>query len=867
MQPGKNQRRGNGHAPRGAREGHAVRLISASIRVIRGQGFGFDNPPRAAFVGHPLGPMHVLWFEFLLALRRLGRRRAQNGLLLVTFTVSVALSLLSWTLFHTVHLSRPDFDPRGEYYVLTCAGSLAVDGTHASPLEIEAYKAGHGAFADFAEVALYASIIIQTPIGAERFHGAYLSSRALQITGTRPLTGRLFTPDDDRPGTAPMILLSERLWENNFARDPDIAGKTVDIGGELATIAGVLPARYRFPNDQDLWLSYGAVPDHPRYSICQALVKLKPGVSRGQAEQELQLILARLGPESPTNKMGRRPVLQPLRQEFLLPEIRTSAVILLCLSLVFVLVSCANAANLMLIDFLGRRPEIAALLALGVPRAAVIRLVCFQVAVIGAGAAAFSLAVLPAIGPLLYERIKVLNAPYWLSYRFEWHFAAMALGLVAVAVAVTLIAPIAYLLWVDPDTVIREQASAGRGTGRAWWRRLMLTGQIALLTVLGVCAGLLVRTSYHVGESRWGYPAGRVFMGKLVNYYIDSSSPGAWVRRLALHRRALDEVTARPETAAAAFVDNPPGYSNGPFCRYALDPAAFAGRAERGEAFYSRVTEGYFNTLDVPFLAGKMFPRENADNGPIYAVINHALAAKLWPGQDPLQRVLYVRYSWLKETDPPVPLVIHGVVRDFQANGPTAKTNDGIFTPFMPRNGAPGGVFLCVRDRAGVPQTQSLAEAVHRTDPRMSLYFPSTIAGQINLMLSSVRMTTDLTTVFAAAAVVLCAIGVYSLTLAQVLQSAREFGIRLALGAEPLSLWRHFARGHLLVTLIGVVIGLVLTTQVVRVLRALLHGVQPYDAGIYAGVSGVILAVSALACVPSLFRLKRINPAECLRSL
>ena len=440
--------------------------------------------------------------------------------------------------------------------------------------------------------------------------------------------------------------------------------------------------------------------------------------------------------------------------------------------------------------------------------------------------------------------------------------------------AVTVVAPIIYLWWVDPDQVIREHAYSNRGSGRALWRRLLLTGQIALLTVLGVSAGLLVRSSYHVGESRWGYPAGRIFMGKMTNYFINAREANYRPRRLAMHRRGLEEVERRGATAAAAFIDNPPGYSQGPFCTYALDPGAFVQHAELGEAYFTQATENYFEVLKVPFVAGKMYPRKNPADGPVYCVINESLAAKLWPGQDALQRVVYTRYPFMKETDPAVRLIVCGVVRDFQATGPTAKTNDAIFTPFAEEDVVSGGrpifsqgVFLVVRDQGGVPDFRSLTDAVHRADSRITLYFPSTIKGQIDLMLSSMRMTKDLTTVFAAAAVLLCAIGVYSLSVAQVLQSSREFGIRMALGAEPQRLWRDFSKGHLLATLIGVGLGLVGASQVVRVLGSLLYGVNPYSPSTYVIVAAAILLVATLACIPSLFRLKRINPADCLRSL
>jgi len=816
--------------------------------------------------------MNVLWFEFMLSLRRLARRKTQNGLLLMTFAVSLGLSLLSWSLFHTIFLSQPEFDPKGECLVLTYAGSVAGGPAHSTAGELDAYQREQTVFSEFAPVSFYSSLLVGTPQGAERVLTAYPSSLALQMTGARPLLGRLFTPDEDKH-SGRKVLLSEKMWTKSFGRDPAIVGKAIDLVGRTGEIVGVLPASYRFPNDQDLWICFGYSPGTDNFPVRDALVKLKPGVTREQALREVELILARQGQASFANRNGLKPALMPLRDYYLLPEIRVSAFILFALALIFVLVSCTNAANLMLIDFLGRRPEVAAALALGVPRAAAIRGVCYQVSVMAGGAALLALGTLGVAGPWLYERIKIITAPYWLTYRFEWHFVIVALLLSAVAAFATVVAPICYLLWANPEQVLRENTAANRSSGRTLWRRLLLTGQIALLTVLAVSAELLVRSSYHVGESKWGYPAHRVFMGKISAVGVRRPSGKADLQAdedkawLASDLKTLESVKARPETAAAAFAENAPGYGRPPDYRYALDPAAFAQHAEIGAAFGTQATDGFFDALEVPFVAGRTFPRENPIDGPRYAVINESLASKLWPREDPLQRTFYVRTPDLEEKDPPLRLTVCGVVRDFQASGPTAKNNDGIYIPYQPGSGGVGGVFLFVRDKVGLPEVRSLADAVHRADPRVPLFFPSTIAGQINLMLSSVRMTTGLTTLFAIVAVLLGAIGIYSVTVAQVLQSSREFGIRMALGAESGRLWRDFTWGHLLAALVGVAIGLAGATQVARMLGSLLYGVDPHGPATYAAVALIILLVAVLACIPSLFRLKRINPADCLRSL
>lgn len=269
--------------------------------------------------------------------------------------------------------------------------------------------------------------------------------------------------------------------------------------------------------------------------------------------------------------------------------------------------------------------------------------------------------------------------------------------------------------------------------------------------------------------------------------------------------------------------------------------------------------------LGMQFFAGGTFPATASKTTRTYAVINQALAERLWPGQDPLQRVLYLRYFWMDAKEPTDQAIVCGVVRNFQAAGPMAANNDSIYIAFG--GWAPTNLFFLARGRNALPSARMLADAVHRVDPRIALYFPDSLAHQIIMSQSSVRLTARLTLVYAVAAVLLCAVGVYSLTVSQVIQRAREFGIRLALGIEPGRLWLQFTRGHLLTALAGVAIGLAVATQVARVLQSLLYGVGRNDAATFVAVAGAIIVVAALACIPSLFRLKRINPADCLRSL
>ncbi len=815
--------------------------------------------------------MKILWFEFQLSLRRLLRRRTKTLIMLVTFSVSVSLSLLSWSLYHKMFLSNPDYDPQGEYLYLTHYGSHAAGHDHSKHDEMTAYKEGQQVFDEFAEFSPYISIEILGDEGAERLLGAFPSSRALQIMQAKPLIGRLFTADDDIVGAPAVVLLSESTWERRYNRDPAIIGQQINLAKTNAIVVGVLPKEFMYPNKQDIWISYGYCSDsYVKYQpLSIAMVRLKPGITKEIAEQQLKVIQNQMPPDSDARESDLNPELKTYRDLYIVEDTKVRAKVLFALSLLFVLVSCANAANLLLIEFLGSRAETASSISLGIPRYAIMRTLAIQVAIIAIVSALISIVALQSLGPLLYGFLQMISAPFWLKYDFAWHEVVMAFALAGVSGFIALLAPTVYTWRMDSEELIRDHGSANRGSGRSLWRRLLLIGQLAMLAVLGICAGLLLQSNQNVGKSQWGYDADKVFTGKISTQSMKFpySEPERSSGRLAVHRKILDEFRALPATAYAAALHHSPGYSMNPDVRYSLKPS-FQFDDGQGEAFSIRATEEFFEVLDVSYVAGEIYPAEETEGSPNYCVINESLAQKIWPHQDPLNQTLYVRWKWMKPEMAPLTFIIHGVVRDYQASGPTAKTNDSIVAPLSPRTDVAGSAHFLVRNKDGsIPKTAELAKAAHRVDPRISLYFPSTIGGQISITLSSVRVTTFLTGMFAAASVLLCAIGVYSLTITQVLQSSREFGIRMALGAEPVKLWWRFSRGHLLNTLIGVAIGIVGAVQLMKVFASLLYGVDPYGPTTYILVALFILVIAALACLPSLARLKKISPADCLRSL
>ena len=810
--------------------------------------------------------MHILLYEFLLSLRRLWRRRVQTGLMLATFTISIALSLVSWSLFHTIFLQNPEFDPDGQLYrVALTGGPFLKERLIGSTREdFEAWRTQQTVFSDFVPVMLYNSIFVTTENGVERLLSANVSTDALRLVGAKPLLGRLFTADEDKLGCAPVVIFSENTWRNRFAADPNIVGRAVKVDGVAATVIGVMPAAFRFPNDQEMWEPMGFSPDErtPQQPVFDVIGRLKPGITAGRAALDLQQITERRGKNTLQARFTLHPVVTPFREYYLAPDMHRSALVLFALALVFVLVSCANAANLAMIDFFARTAEIASTLALGIPRGAAIRGLCFQLLMTASLSALLGFEILLIAAPYVHSAMSRITTPYWLLFSLQWHHFAMAAALAVVSAGVALIVPLGYLLLVSPEQIIRDGSGSSRGTGRGLWRRVLMVGQIALLTVLAVSAGLLLRSSRHLNPDHWGFDATKTFASKTAMKAADFPTPDL---RLATHLRLLDEIERIPGVVAAGVMSNPVGFSGPPAAFYAKNADGLADGASEGGAVWSAVTPHIFTLFDTPFLEGETFANNEKPGGPTYVVINTSLATRLWPGQSALGRALFIRFGQNINKQPPLPVVVRGVVRDFQASGPKAVVNDFIFASI--RGGMPTAAFLYARGEKAAPSLDDMRRAARTTDPRMALYLPTTLQKVIDIELSPVRLTTQLTSVYALAAVLLCAVGVYSITVSQILQRNREFGIRLALGIAPRPLWVRFARGHLATAGIGVLLGLVGAAAVARVMQSLLFGVAARDPATFVLVALTILLVSGLACIPSFFRLQRINPAECLRSL
>jgi putative ABC transport system permease protein len=810
--------------------------------------------------------MSLLYFELSLTLRRLLRRPAQGALLFGTFSVSIGLALVSWAVFHTLYLKQPSFDPQGRLLALhqrpEVDDNARVRATHD---EFGTWRDGQSHFELFAAAVLHRAVFVGTPEagGVERVFGANLSSGLLRDFGVAPVLGRLFGPDEDVPGCAPAVLLSQAFWERRFHRDPAIIGQTLQVDGRPAVVVGVMPAGFSFPNQQDLWLALGFHPSFPSRSapILDIVARLRPGVSMESARRELEMLSGRRTAEVRTAREGLAPILQPFRYVYLRPQLRLSALVLLVLSLVFVAISCVNSAHQVLIEYSSRASEVAAATALGLPRLAIARGVFLHLLVVTLAGALLGIVALLWLAPYVYSALRLWDAPYWLSFSLESHHVFLGLGVALLAALITSIGPVLHLAGTPVDTLIRSGANPARRRQQSAGRRVLLSVQVALLTVLTVFAALLLRSSFRLNLLSWGFDPERVYNLRTGMRPADFPSAAA---RSELRERLLAGLRSVPGVSAAALAHELPGYENRPDSFYARTAGGLEGGGADGRAIHLIVSDEFFAALKIPFVHGTTFARGDAGDGVDAAIVTRGLAKRLWPGENPVGKELYFRKGYNVRASVR-PLVIHGVVEDIRSGGPMLREHDTVFTHMSRESQL--FYFLLVRGDQALPEEAGLRAAAADVDSRLPLYFGAPFARQLAVGMQVVHLTTRLTLLFAFMAVLLCAVGVYSLTVSQLLERTREFGIRLAVGGDPWALWRPFLRGNLVAIGGGLGLGLGAAAVTSPFLATLLTDVTPWDLRAFAGATLVIVGASAAACVPSWRQLRRIDPAECLRTL
>ncbi len=710
-----------------------------------------------------------------------------------------------------------------------------------------------------------------------RYTGGYVTEEFFRILGVTPIMGRDFTAEDNKPGAEKVTLIGHEIWQRDFSSDPNIVGQAIRINGKAATIIGVMPQGFKFPQAEQLWVPlYNEFPIKPREdpsAIGGAVIgRLKPEVSIDQANLELKQLAARLAKEYPkTNGQLTTASVQPLLNTFTGPQLRQMVYTMLGAVIVVLLIACVNVMNMQFGRAALRAKELAIRGALGATRTRIVRQMLTE---------SLLVAVLGAVGGVLmaYWAVSLLvrstsalpfPLPYWVVFSIDGPVLAFTLLITLVATLASGLVPALISSRANPAEVMKE---GGRGNSSRFVNgltRVLVIGQIALTAALLIMATLQVKSVRNQTSVDYGYDEDAVYSARMGLFEGDYPTSEA---RQQFFVRTLRSFRTDPAFAGAAMTSRfRMTFAN--FGQYEVDGQTYVTDRDRPRGNSEAVSDGFFSTLGLKILEGRDFTIEDNDAKQPVAIVNATFARKYFKNESPIgRRIRQFNPAQLEEWR-----TIVGVVPDTLMQGPFNQQTDaaGFYVPLLGVPPAPQFVTVVVKPHPG-QTAESLApllsQAVAKVDANLPVYFGGTPARLHDEILGVNRITAVLFTIFGVVAVVLSSVGLYGVMSFSVSQRTQEFGIRMALGADaPVILRMVMSQGAWQLVL-GLFIGiggtaLLLWAIGAEALQNFLFRVNTFDTlWIYSAVAALLSVVAGISCFVPARRATRVNPIVALRA-
>ncbi len=808
-----------------------------------------------------------------LAFRRLRQAPGFSALAVFTLALGIGANTAVFSVVNAV-LLRPLPYPDPARLVLLRERSAGFELGAVSFPNFQDWREGNRSLTDislFRRESFNFALTGAADLAPERAAGARVTAEFFAITGLEPQLGRTFTSDEDSANGPRVIVISDAFWRRVFHAAPEAVGRTVKIDGAERTVVGVASAGLMLPRGADIYVPLGEVRGRPNtlnrgahggYSV---VGRLKPGVTPEQAEADLNLIAAELARRYPETNAGRSARVLPLL-EASVGQYRASLFLLVGAVGCVLLIACANVANLQLARATRISRELAVRTALGASRGDILRFLLTESIV---------LALLGGIGGLLVASWGI-ELIHWLLPPTPTPLAETRLDWMALVFAAGSSLGTAILIGLWPawrasnadalSSRLHEGSTRGGSDGPARGRLQggLVIAQVALALVLLTGAGLMIRSFQRVQEVPLGFDPQGVLMLQLdiAGERYDSDA-----KATAFFDRLIERVRALPGVTAASIGSNVPFDNTEDDASFHVTATPAAERGREPIAEISMVSPGYFRTLGVPIMRGRGFGPEDTAAGARTIVIDESLAQRHFPGVDPIGRQIDNNQNG-GENAPP--LTIIGVVPRTRNDSPEDRT-EAMQMPqiyYSATQFVPNSVTLLVRTETGDPTalTAALKREIAALDPEQPTGKSAALSASIASSLAPRRLVMSLLGGFAGVALLLSVIGLYGVLSLAVAQRTREFGIRMALGAEARSVLQLVLRRGMLLVGIGLALGLTTSALLARVISRLLFGVGAFDTPTVLGGLLLLVVTGFFACFLPARRATQVDPVTALRA-
>lgn len=685
------------------------------------------------------------------------------------------------------------------------------------------------------------------------------SADVFRVVGAKPIMGRDFTASDEADGAPRVGILNYGFWERRYGRDPSVIGRVVRQNGAPMTIIGVMPQGFSFPQKVDIWVPLVQTPDvlkRDNTATWCIVARLKDGVTIETARAEIEGIAGQLSLAYPHHGFDFWPKVGYFHEFFIGPNAMLIYGSMWGAVGFVLLIACANLANLLLARAIGRSREISVRIALGAGRWRIIRQLLVESLLLSA-AGGFLGWWITRWGVRTYE-LAMYAKSSWLILDYTMDQRVLAY-LTAISIATGLLFGLAPALGLSKLDINAALKDGGRGaTGGNPTRRLsalLVTGEMALAVVLLAGAGVMIRSYLKIHSADMGVNTANV-VGGLVNFPEAKYSAE---ERISFFDRLTTRLETMPGVESVALAENLPSWGSAklPY-EIAGDPPADENR--RPQISTLSISPSYFATLRASVLAGRDFTdADTAASGPV-AIVNQLFAARHWPGENPLGK----RIRLFDRNTAEQWLTVVGVVSNIIQNDQTRQRFDPVVYRSYRQKPAGGGWVVARTRNSPNTLVNAFRREVQTLDPDLPLYGPMLIADRLERFWDS-RFYGGVFLIFAAVALLLASIGVYTVIAHAVSQRTQEIGIRMAIGASAGDILKLVLMQGMLPLGIGLAIGLAGSLAVNRMLRSMLVQVSPFDPITLAAASAVLGLAATLGCWIPARRAMKVDPVVTLR--
>jgi len=715
----------------------------------------------------------------------------------------------------------------------------------------------------FEQIAAYSGggFILTGTADPERIQGAIVSPSFFPLLGVKPMVGRVFLPEEDHPNKVFSALISERLWRRRFNSDPHIIGKTVGIDGETFTVIGVVAGvtdLSGLPNDTELWIpiSFGGAFNIRRGHYLRVMARLKSGVSREQAQANMDSIAGALAAQYPDSNKDHGLRLVPLHEQ-IVGDFKLALQVLLGAVALVLLIASANVANMLLARAGSRRREIAIRIALGAGRFRLIRQLLTESLLLSLLGGAVGL-LLALCGVYLLVTFGPADMPRAKEIAVDSSVLGFTLAVSLLTGVIFGLAPALQASRPDLNETLKDSGrSATGGAGHRRVRSLLVVSEIALALVLLVGAGLLVRSFLKLQAVNPGFNPQNLLTGRIS---LSDSKYETEAPVIAFYDQLLDRIKSLPAVRSAAIRTYIPiaaneGYANRSF----FIEGRLTSLADRPTAFYNCVSPDFFHTMEIPILNGRPFDKQDVKNGQNVIIINETLARRDFPGEDPIGKRMTYKANPREEDW----ATVVGIVKDTK---PRALDGEPVAEMYVPFAQQPDSSMAFMIRTTSKPEgiIAAVRQTVRSLDKYQPVYGIRTLESVMSEAVAKPSFRTVLLGVFAVAALILAMVGVYGVMSYSVTQRTREIGIRMALGAQSSDVLKLVIGYGMALAFVGVGIGLFASFALTRVMSQLLFGVEPIDPLTFTVIALLLIGVALLACWIPAQRATKVDPLLAL---